>query len=316
MISVLLTLLKIIGIALLVLLGLLLVLLLIVLFVPLRYRIKGYYKEELVCSMKATWLLHLVTVSLNFNKELVTSFKILGIDVSKFLNNKENSETENKNKEVPSEQSKPDNSVEQKESANNNDNRDNSKEKTSEISSTANQKTDASDNKEDCESHKSQSVFSKIKQFFIGIKDKILSVYAKIREIIHNIKNKKDSVERYIRILQREEVKGAFSLCKKRIIKMIKHLLPRHMKIFLHLGMDDPSSTGYIIGIYNLLSDKLRRQITLKPEFEEVILEADFMIKGHCHAIRFLHEILCIVTDKNCRTFYKLVKKEISNERK
>ena len=89
MISVLLTLLKILGIAILVILGIVLVLLLIVLFVPVRYRIKGYYKEDFVCHLRATWLLHLVSVSVDFEKELITSIKILGMDISSFLNKKE-----------------------------------------------------------------------------------------------------------------------------------------------------------------------------------------------------------------------------------
>ena len=89
MISVLLTLLKIIGIVLLSLLGLFLVLLLIVLFVPVRYRIKGYYKDEFVCHGKITWLLHLVSVSIDYDKEAATAIRIFGIDISSFLNKKE-----------------------------------------------------------------------------------------------------------------------------------------------------------------------------------------------------------------------------------
>ena len=93
MISILLTLLKIIGIVLLSLLGLLLVLLLIVLFVPVRYRIKGYYKEEFVCHLKATWLLHLVSLTLDFDKEVLTSFRIFGMDISSFINKAKNRTT-------------------------------------------------------------------------------------------------------------------------------------------------------------------------------------------------------------------------------
>jgi len=93
----LLTLLKIIGIVLLSVLGLFLVLILIVLFVPVRYRVKGYYKDDFVCHGKATWLLHLITVSIDFEKELVTSFKILGIDISSILSRKGESTTNNRN---------------------------------------------------------------------------------------------------------------------------------------------------------------------------------------------------------------------------
>lgn len=310
MISVLLTLLKIIGIVLLSLLGLFLVLMLIVLFVPVRYRIKGYYKDDFVCHGRATWLLHLVTVSIDFEKELITSFKILGMDISSLLNQKEDT-TVNVGNEKKNSNKTPDTESE--------DNPPQKQDDTKEPADTtpAQEQPQLQNAQESIAPSKSSgSLFSKIKDFITGIKEKILSVYTKIIEIIQNIKNKKESLERYIRILQRQEVKGAFSLCKKRIIKMIKHLLPKHMKIHAHIGLEDPATTGYILAAYSILPARLHRQIILQAEFEEVILEIDYMIKGHCNAIRFLHEILCIVTDKNCRTFYKLVKKEISNERK
>ena len=82
MISVLLTLLKIIGIVLLSLLGLFLVLLLIVLFVPVRYRIKGYYKDEFVCHGKIIWLLHLVSVSIDYDKEAATHMAVAALVAS------------------------------------------------------------------------------------------------------------------------------------------------------------------------------------------------------------------------------------------
>lgn len=319
MISVLLTLLKIIGIVLLVLLGLLLLLILIVLFVPVRYRIKGYYKEEFVCHLRVTWLLHLVNISVNFEKELVTSFKILGIDISSFINKKKDtsdkpSEGKDSSKSQDKEHPQTKEKVQESGNAEPGNLAKETEQKSDNIADNAEAKQENSTDSEF--SAKSKSIIQKIKDFFTGIRDKIISVYSKIKEIITNIKNKKDSVERYIRILQREEVKGAFSLCKKRIFKMVKHLLPRHMKIHAHVGMEEPSVTGYILGVYSVLSDKLRKQIILQADFENVVLDADFVIKGHCHAIRFLHEILCIVTDKNCRTFYKLVKKEIGNERK
>lgn len=84
MISFLLILLKILGIILLSLIGIVVVLVLLVLFVPVRYKFKGYYKEEFVCHGKVTWLLHLLAISVDYEKELITSIRILGIPLSVF----------------------------------------------------------------------------------------------------------------------------------------------------------------------------------------------------------------------------------------
>lgn len=312
MISVLLTLLKIIGIVLLSLLGVFLVLLLIVLFVPVRYRFKGYYKDEFICRGKITWLLHLLSVSIDFDKELVTSVKILGINISSILNKKEDTIRKSKNKETnkttQSDIRTPENTKElQTDIA--------SLEQKSEeriIFPTPNDNTVHSGL---ASAKKSQSLYEKIKNFVINIKNKTISVYQKIVEIIQNIKEKKETLSRYIEIIKKEEVKSAFSFCKKRIFKMFKHLLPKKMKIHAHIGMDDPSTTGYILAIYSVLPEKIRRQFILKADFDEVIMEADYNIKGACNAFSLLFHLLSIITNKNCRTFYKLVKKEISNER-
>ena len=314
MISVLLTLLKIIGIVLLSLLGILFVLLLIVLFVPVRYRIKGYYKDEFICHGKITWLLHLLSVSIDFDKELVTSIRVFGIDISSFLDKKKNAINAPQNK-VPDSATKeqshaiestaaPESLDKDSDKQPNEENADSPKD---DISSEFVQETGAKEK---------QSLFQRINNFFLNIKNKLLSVYHKVIDIIQNIKTKKETVSRYLQILQKEEVKNTFSLCKKRFFKMLKHLLPKKMKIHAHIGMEDPSTTGYILAIYSVLPDKLRKQIVLKADFDEVIMEADYNIKGSCNAFNLLFQLLCILTNKNCWTFYKLVKKEISNERK
>ena len=168
MISVLLTLLKIIGIVLLSLLGLFLVLLLIILFVPVRYRLKGYYKDEFVCHGKITWLLHMVSVSIDYDKEAVTAVKILGIDISSFLNKKKekspqtsaNKSTNTKEIHIPS----TDNLKPEKSSAETS-----GKEYSFEepVITEANPETDN-------DTSKSRSLFGKVQDFFKRLKEKIV----------------------------------------------------------------------------------------------------------------------------------------------
>ena len=308
-----LTLLKIIGIVLLSLLGILLVLLLIVLFVPVRYRIKGYYKDEFICHGKITWLLHLLSVSIDFDKELVSSVKVFGIDISSFLNRKKETASTSDTKDTVATDQESKNATESMASypsANNSIEQPNE-----EMVYSSNIGTETEPETDSIPKEK-QNIFQKIRTFILNIKNRVLSIYHKIIDIIQNIKTKKESLGRYIRILQKEEVKNAFSICKKRIFKIIKHLLPKKMKIHAHIGMEDPSTTGYILAIYSVLPKKIRRQVILKADFDEVIMEADYNIKGSCNAFNILLQLLSVITNKNCLSFYKLVKKEISNERK
>lgn len=77
--TILLTVLKIIGIVLLVLLCLLLAVVLLVLFVPIRYRADGAYQEKPDVKLQITWLLHLLTVRVSFDGSLSYYVKAAGI---------------------------------------------------------------------------------------------------------------------------------------------------------------------------------------------------------------------------------------------
>lgn len=325
MISVLLTLLKIIGIVLLSLLGIILGLILMILFVPVRYRLKGYYKDEFVLHGKVTWLLHFVSVKIDYDKEPVTSIKILGISIDKFIKNgpksdrKDVSETDNADtSDINSKNNVP------KMTNTNSDTElsvvstletksENSLDKTMELCTDDSQK----------ETPDKKSISDKIKHVYNMIKEKIISIYRKIcdilnkiKQLFHNIKSGKETVAHYISILKKDEVKQAFSLCKKRIWKMIKHILPKKMKVNITAGFDDPATTGYILAGYSVLPTSISEKIILHTDFNKQIFECDYNIKGHVNAWSLLYQIICIVLNKNCKSLFQIVKKEILDERK
>lgn len=92
--------LKIIGIIVLILIGLLLLLLLAVLFVPLRYRGKGSYFGEPQGFLKVSWLLHILSIRLQYEKEMTAVIRIFGYPVMKQTLFGEN-ETDEFEAEVP-----------------------------------------------------------------------------------------------------------------------------------------------------------------------------------------------------------------------
>ncbi len=97
--------LKILGILLLVILGLLLLILLTVLFVPVRYRIQGLWKDEKWAGVQVTWLLSLVSFQGGYNmkKGLTGSFRVLWFKFWK-IGEEETEETEEGSvEETPSE---------------------------------------------------------------------------------------------------------------------------------------------------------------------------------------------------------------------
>ena len=79
--TVVLMILKVIGILLLAVLGILPAALLLVLFVPFRYSVQGEYREKLSVGARVSWLLRLLTVRISYDKTLEWSVRAAGIRI-------------------------------------------------------------------------------------------------------------------------------------------------------------------------------------------------------------------------------------------
>lgn len=305
MISILLILLKIIGITLLVVIGLFLLLVLIVLFVPVRYRVKGRYEDSLYLTGRITWFLHLLSIRVNVGEETVTTVKILGIPISKLINNRQKKSVA---EPVADSENKQDSELVTE----------------SELMKTSEPVTDPekqedpepvadSENQKDL---KPASIFRKIKNKVLSVLDKIRNILERIKSFWHNAECRKKQVQRYITILRSETCKAAFSLCKKRLGKVFKHLFPQKVHADLTFGFEDPSTTGYLLAVYGMLPGYVGKHILLHPDFDNAVLKGNFYIKGRVRAWTVLCQALCVFLDKNCRKLYHIVKKEIVNEHK
>lgn len=288
MLSVLFIILKIIGIVLLAIVILLLLLFFCILFVPARYRIMGSYEETFVCKAKITWLLHFIVVKINVEKETVTSIRILGIPLSVFLRKKKEPAVEKQKTNKPAVEKQ---NINKPQPAANGD-----------------KETDTS-----CKPEKT-TFFKKIKLKIQKIIDLFNSIINKIKQFFTDIKEKKDRIKRYLSILKSDAAKASFLLCKKKLFKMLKHFIPRKMHVNITYGLSDPADTGYILALYSMLPEAFGKKVVLYPDFNQAVFKCDFRMKGLIRMWTLLHQILSVIVDKNCKNFYKTLKKEIANE--
>ena len=298
MLSVLFIILKIIGIVLLAIVILLLLLFFCILFVPARYRITGSYEETFVCKAKITWLLHFIVVKINVEKETVTSIRILGIPLSVFLRKKKEPAVEKQKTNKPAvEKQKTNKPVVEKQNINK-------------------PQHDANGDKETDTSCKSEKItfFKKIKLKIQKIIDLFNSIINQIKLFFTDIKEKKDRIKRYLSILKSDAAKASFLLCKKKLFKMLKHFIPRKMHANITYGLSDPADTGYILALYSMLPEAFGKKVVLYPDFNQAVFKCDFRMKGLIRMWTLLHQILSVIVDKNCKNFYKTLKKEIANE--
>lgn len=276
--SVLLLILKIIGIILLVILALFVLLIVGILFVPYAYRVKGSFhgKPDLTASIYG--LGHLVGIGMILTENGAKIYlRICGI--RKFL--------QSGNKE------------------NKTGNTDQYEENMGE-----GQKTDPeTGNYENLPMPEMQ----KIKAFWqkiVKIPEKFKRVIARIRDFFHTIKSAFGNVKKTIRkvkcLLTNEIYKSAFTKLKTSVWQLLKILMPYRLKLNLEYSTGSPDTTAQLLGILTMFPIGYQNRWNVHPDFtaDNAYAEAEFDVKGRIRGFSLLKLILGLVLDKDCRKLY------------
>ena len=295
MISIILSILKIIGIVLLCILGLVLTAILVVLFVPIRYKIVADsdindVKKDYHVTVKFSWLLCLVRGRYNYPSEegmkvKVGPFTVYGAE---------------KKEKIPKKKKKKDKETEmsvQENASISNASKEDIVEKEIE---------DNSSEKEDIYigSVKRKTFKEKIIYTWQKFCDKINKIFTKIKYILANIK-------KYTRIIQTVEFKEAFGLCKGSLSRLFRMIKPRKLKILGEVGMKSPDQTGYICAVIGVISPFFIKQIYIIPDFENFVIKGNALIKGRIYIFVVLIVGIKVFFDKNIRKVVEMFKQEV-----
>lgn len=276
--SVLLLILKIIGIILLVILALFVLLIVGILFVPYAYRVKGSFhgKPDLTASIYG--LGHLVGIGMILTENGAKIYlRICGI--RKFL--------QSGNKE------------------NKTGNTDQYEENMGE-----GQKTDPETGNYE---NLSMPEMQKIKAFWqkiVKIPEKFKRVIARIRDFFHTIKSALGNVKKTIRkvkcLLTNESHKIAFAKLKTSVWQLLKILMPYRLKLNLEYSTGSPDTTAQLLGILTMFPIGYQNRWNVHPDFtaDNAYAEAEFDVKGRILGFSLLKLILGLVLDKDCRKLY------------
>ncbi|KIR01677.1 hypothetical protein P261_00491 [Lachnospiraceae bacterium TWA4] len=101
-------------------------------------------------------------------------------------------------------------------------------------------------------------------------------------------------------------VKKFIKKSTSRIKHLFKRLKPKKLELTIHFGLDDPEIVGGILAVTSMLYPIYYGHIFLEPEFEEVVLEGKFYLKGKLRMIHFVSFFvktsISILLDKQIRT--------------
>lgn len=279
----------ILGFILLILLGILLIGILLILFFPITYRIRGERDtEHTLAALRVNWLFGLLRLRFIYPEPGNVIVKILWITLydssaekksdaaaakaasTKESINKSSDESANaETKDVEEPPAEPD-TIEQQ------------------IPDTDRTASDSSSSSpEETTEPKQESRIQKIRYTIQSICDKIKHISA---------------------LLKDEETKALFLHARSRIGKILWSMRPRRLRTVIIYGTGEPDITGYLYGIYGILSPKLGKHVQITPDFTQLILEGTFYAAGHIMVIHLLINALSLLLDKKLRRFINKIK--------
>lgn len=324
-----LTVLKIIGIVLLVLLCVVLLLLGVVLFSPIRYSFLGEYEHSLNGVARVFWLpaLFKVTVSCEENQVSYvvrllggvvatnTDEKISWLGRKLFSKDRDDNDGEFMDTAVEDEPEQvtapvkgvdsntPDTEampgehdqaevVKTKEAKPKEDalKKETSKEETSKEE--ASKKKTHEENKKGRSQDRQYSFFEGLGHRFNRIRNGIESKIKQLKKLL----NKKDSL---LRVYHSKRFDVAIKDVKKYMKGLWQIIKPKKIKGWIHFGMDDPATTGEIAGILACMLPLYDDKISVVPDFEAACLEGRLEGKGKIILFSVLILFLKIIWNKN-----------------
>lgn len=327
--SIILLILKIIGITLLCIIGLILLILGLILFVPIRYSVKvkkpregGF--EETDVAVGISWLLHILNIHVKYLHDLFYKVRLFIFTVYKSDTLKTDRELEKEKKKEEKKKKKAEKKrlkaekkrikAEKKRNKNislNNLEDNNHDADIVEIASVKENSTnETKEDNLDTESDEKMSfadriifIINKIFEFLFDIPEKVLSVLDKINDIWNNL-------DYYIDAVNDERNKIAFSLCLSQVSNILKNIKPKKIKGELIIGSEDPYNMGKMMSIYGILFPVIHDKIQVVPEYDKDVMAGDLYIKGRITCFVLVRALYKVYFNKDVRRMRRIFKKE------
>lgn len=285
--SIILLILKIIGILLLVVLGLILLVLATVLLVPVRYQIACEVQEETSLRIRASWLLHLVSVLVsNEEGEYKTVIRILGIPLGKRKKHRTGTDGADDASEDAADMSRAEgiSSAEDTSSAEEAE----GQEETEEA-----EEPEEADEPEQAQNLKEPGIIARIRQFFEKLKASVCGFFAAV------VKAKG--------IITDESNKIVLGSVWSEVWYLLKHFRFRHVEADVTFSLADPATTGQVLGVLCMMPFLYGQKVKIIPDFESenLYLQGSFAVDGRMRGIHVVRSIIRLLRQKEVRDTLK-----------
>lgn len=294
MLPIILLLLKLFGLLILIVLGLLIAVILLVSFVPVRYRVEGSYMEKIKGELYLTWLLHILSVKVSYDDDVIIRIRIFGIRILKPKKIDEELE-EAKEILVQTMEVKEPESVEEL------------RELKSEIKKEFNDrsKQQPSIHKEEEKKEKEswlKRIWNKIRKKIKTLLKKLQFISRKICDTLKQIREKKEEIQSWI---TNKENQKTWKLFIQQGKKLLIHILPRKGTCNLTFGFEDPYYTGQVLMAAGLFYPFCHKYLNLYPVFDRTVFTVVGKLKGRIRLGAVLIIGIRMFFDRNFRVLLK-----------
>ncbi|WP_160110752.1 DUF2953 domain-containing protein [Butyrivibrio sp. Su6] len=321
---------KILGIILLCVIGFILILLLLILFVPVRYRIdsliprtdleKEFDVEKIYAKVSFSWLLHILSGGIVYPENKQFEVRLFGIRIFPLRKKKEKADNKDNKDE-----SKPSGGVVEMSNIPENDHVEEAKEEADSVetdtvetdTAEASEKEETNPSDEAAAGKESDEEASDEPRSFLdvlwNIIDKVTSiletpqnVFEKIQYTISRVCGKISMIKTTI---ENDIFKRAFGLVKRKLLRIIKMILPDKCNIRLGLGTGDPAQTAELVGIFGAMYPFLFNKVSFEPDFDEKVIEMDAHLKGHITVFTIVYSAAVCFFNKDVKKVIRRFKK-------
>lgn len=267
--TVLLAILKVIGIILLVLLGLLVCVCAALLFIPVRYSAQFVADGSVSFGFTASWCLRIVKLQKRMSEQDI-HLSLFGWKIGK--NKKRNKRKKEKN----TDQGRPGSPDASEEPA--------------EASEDSGARADQNEDQKYEEQKKTGKTAKPGKKSFF--KKKSFSF---------------DGISSIITFIRDGDNKKGMQKIKKELLFLFRYLKPSYVRGHLYFGTGDPCTTGWALGLISLLPAAYTEGIDIVPDFLQKKLDAEIYAKGKVHFFYFLRMLVRGYMDADIKTLISKV---------
>lgn len=115
-------------------------------------------------------------------------------------------------------------------------------------------------------------------------------------------------IKRKLEIIQTDEFKLCFEKVSKKLILLLKILLPKKWNIDAVVGFDDPATTGKVLAVSGIMYGLFPGHVRVSGDFENEIIEVHGKVFGRITIIKIIIILCELYFDKKLRKMYKKLK--------